>query len=163
MSPQAVSSGRISLDFKDADLRNVLKVLAYKSGVNIVASPEVSGNVSIKLTDVPWKEALKTILSAYGYGYDQRENIIMVAPLEKLTEQKKQEVELAQVQPTVTEVFNLKYIDAGDARKAIEPQLSSRGEVTILESTGQAGWEFGSAEINKKNASLKAGSPALRQ
>ena len=74
----------------------------------------------------------------------------MVAPLEKLTEQKKQEVELAQVQPTVTEVFNLKYIDAGDARKAIEPQLSSRGEVTILESTGQAGWEFGSAEINKR-------------
>lgn len=147
---ETVSNGMISLDFKDADLRNVLKVLAYKSGVNIVASPEVSGNVSIKLTDVPWKEALKTILSAYGYGYDQRENIIMVAPLEKLTEQKKQEVELAQVQPTVTEVFNLKYIDAGDARKAIEPQLSSRGEITILESTGQAGWEFGVAEISKR-------------
>ncbi len=147
---EVISGGRISLDFKDADLRNVLKVLAYKSGVNIVASPEVSGNVSIKLNDVPWKEALKTILSAYGYGYDQRENIIMVAPLEKLTEQKKQEVELAQVQPTVTEVFNLKYIDAGDARKAIEPQLSSRGEVTILESTGQAGWEFGADEISKR-------------
>lgn len=147
---EMVSNGMISLDFKDADLRNVLKVLAYKSGVNIVASPEVSGNVTIKLTDVPWKEALKTILSAYGYGYDQRENIIMVAPLEKLTEQKKQEVELAQVQPTVTEVFTLKFIDAGDAKEAIEPQLSGRGEVTVLESTGQAGWEFGADEISKR-------------
>ena len=147
---EGVFAGRITLDFKEADIRSVLKVLAYKSGVNIVTSPEVSGTVTIRLADVPWKEALKTILSAYGYGYEQRENIIMVAPLEKLTAQKKQEVELSQVQPTVTEVFNLKYIDAGDAQKAIELQISSRGQITVLESIGQAGWEFGAAEISKR-------------
>lgn len=144
------ASGRITLDFKEADIKSVLKVLALKSGVNIVSSPEVSASVTIKLTDVPWKDALKVILSNYGYAYEQRENIIMVAPLEKLAEQKKQEVELSQVQPTLTEVFNLKYIDAGDAKKAIESLLSARGEVAVLESTGQAGWEFGSDDISKR-------------
>ena len=51
-------------------------------------------------------------------------------------------MELAEVQPTLTEVFNLKYIDALDAKKALEPQLSPRGKITVLEMTGQAGWDF---------------------
>lgn len=147
---ESVSPGKITLDFKEADIRNVLKVISYKAGVNIVTSPDVQGVVTMRLVDVPWQAALKTILSAYSYGYDQKENIIMVAPLEKLTEQKKQEVELSQVQPTITEVFYLKYIDALDAQKAIEPQLSGRGKVTVLEFTGQAGWEFGSGDIGKR-------------
>lgn len=138
-----ISDQKITLDFKDADIRNVLKVIAYKSGVNIVASPEVVGTVTIRLSDVPWLEALKTIVSIYGYGYEQKENIVTIAPIEKLTNQKKLEVELTHVQPTITEVFSLKYIDAADARKALEPQVSGRGKITILESTGQAGWEFG--------------------
>jgi type IV pilus assembly protein PilQ len=141
----------IRVDFKEADIRNVLKLISYKAGVNIVAGPEVQGAVTISLVDVHWREALKTIISTYGYGYDQRGNIIIVAPIDKLTEQKRQEVELAQVQPTVTEVFNLKYIDASDTKKAIEPQLSGRGKITILESTGHAGWEFGGVdEVGKR-------------
>lgn len=148
---------RITLDFKEADLRNVLKVIAYKSGVNIVASPEVAGVVTMRLQNVHWLDALKTIISTYGYGYDQKENIIMVAPLDKLTEQKKQEVELSQVQPTLTEVFALKYIDAADAQRAIEPQLSSRGKITVLESTGQAGWEFGAGDDVGKRKRISEG------
>lgn len=148
---------RITIDFKEADIRNVLKVISLKSGVNIVASPEVAGTVTMRLQDVRWLEALKTILSTYGYGYDQRENIIVVAPLDKLTEQKKQEVELTQVQPTLSEVFALKYIDAADARKAIEPQLSARGKITVLESTGQAGWEFGAGDDVGKRKRISEG------
>ena len=155
--PENAVGGKITVDFKEADLRNVLKVIAYKAGINIVASPEVQGVVSMRLSEVSWQDALKTILSAYGYGYEQRENIIMVAPIEKLTEQKKQEVELAQVQPTITEVFALKYIDAADAQKAIEPQLSGRGKITILETTGQAGWNFaGSGDVGKRKRSDEA-------
>jgi type IV pilus assembly protein PilQ len=152
-----ISGQKITLDFKDADIRNVLKVIAYKSGVNIVASPEVAGTVTIRLSDVPWLEALRTIVSVYGYGYEQRENIVTVAPIEKLTNQKKLEVELTQVQPTITEVFSLKYIDAADARKAIEPQISGRGKITILESTGQAGWEFGSGDDVGKRQRITEG------
>lgn len=147
--------GKITIDFKDADIHNVLKVIALKAGVNIVTSPEVTGTVTIRLVDVSWKDALKTIIGAYGYGYEQRENIIMVAPLEKLTAQKKQEVELNQVQPTTTEVFVLKYIDAQDAKNAIEPQLSSRGQITVLETTGQAGWAFGKTDDTGKRKRSK--------
>ena len=136
----------ITLDFKEADIRDVLKVIAYKSGVNIVASPEVAGTVNVRITDVPWEKALDVILKSYGYAYDKQENIIMVAPLEKLTAQRKMEQDLAQVQPTVTEIVNLRYIDAGDAKKAIGPQLSPRGRVT-----GQAGWGFGGAFSEKRS------------
>jgi len=141
----------ITLDFKEADIRDVLKVIAYKSGVNIVASPEVAGTVNVRITDVPWEKALDVILKSYGYAYDKQENIIMVAPLEKLTAQRKMEQDLAQVQPTVTEIVTLRYIDAGDAKRAIEPQLSPRGCVTILEITGQAGWGFGGAFSEKRS------------
>lgn len=140
----------VTLDFKDADIRNILKIISYKAGVNIVTTPEVMGTVTIRLVDVPWEHALDTILRLYGFGYEKKGKIITVAPIEKLTEQKKQEVELAQVQPTVTEIFNLKYIDAQDAKKALDPQLSPRGKITILEMSGQAGWEFSTAELTKR-------------
>ncbi|MBU4346534.1 MAG: type IV pilus secretin PilQ [Candidatus Omnitrophica bacterium] len=143
-------SQNVTLDFKDADIRNVLKIISYKSGANIVTTPEVMGNISIRLVDVPWEQALDVILKTYGFGYDKQANIFTVAPIEKLTALKKQEVELAQVQPTSTEVFNLKYIDALDAKKALDPQLSPRGKITVLEMTGQAGWEFGTGELGKR-------------
>jgi type IV pilus assembly protein PilQ len=144
------TSENVTLDFKDADIRNVLKVISFKARVNIVPTPEVMGNVSIRLVDVPWEEALKVILRTYGFGYDKRENIITVAPIEKLTAQKRQEMEFEQIQPTITDVFNLRYLDAQDARKALAPQLSPRGRITILELTGQSGWEFGTDEPEKR-------------
>ncbi len=144
------ASDNVTLDFKEADIRNVLKIISYKAGVNIVTTPEVIGNVTIRLVDVPWERALDVILKTYGFSYEKQGNIITVAPIEKLTAQKKQEVELAQVQPTSTEVYNLKYIDAQDAKKAIEPQLSPRGKITVLEMTGQVGWEFGGTELGKR-------------
>ena len=138
----AQKSELITLDFKEADIRDVLKIISYKSGVNIVASPEVAGTVNVRISEVPWERALDVILKTYGYAYDKQDRIIMVAPLEKLTAQRKMEQDLAQVQPTQTEVVELKYIDAIDARKAIEPQLAPRGRITILEVTGQSGWGF---------------------
>jgi len=146
----AQKSELITLDFKEADIRDVLKIISYKSGVNIVASPEVAGTVNVRILEVPWERALDVILKTYGYAYDKQDRIIMVAPLEKLTAQRKMEQDLAQVQPTQTEVVELKYIDAIDARKAIEPQLSPRGRITILEVTGQSGWGFGGSFREKR-------------
>jgi len=143
-------SGNITLDFKDADIRNVLKIISLKAGINIVTTPEVMGNVNIRLENVPWEKALEVILKTYGFAYERVGNIIIVAPIDRLTNLKKQELEFNQIQPVVTEVFYLKYIDAQDAKKALEPQLSSRGKITILEITGQAGWEFGAEDIAKR-------------
>lgn len=147
---QANSAANVTMDFKEAEISNVLKIISYKSGVNIVTTPEVIGSVTIRLIDVPWEKALDVILKTYGFGYERQGNIIIVAPIDKLTAQRKQEVELAEVQPTITEVFGLKYIDAQDAKKALEPQLSSRGKITVLEMTGQAGWEFSGSELGKR-------------
>ncbi|MBU2541043.1 MAG: type IV pilus secretin PilQ [Candidatus Omnitrophica bacterium] len=141
---------KVSLDFKEADIRNVLRILSYKSGVNIVASPEVTGLVTIRLTDVPWDKALDVVLDTYGFGHERKENIITVYPMEMLTARKSQEQALAAVQPTVTKVIKLKFIDATDMKKALDPQLSPRGRVTVLEATGQAGWEFGGSELGKR-------------
>jgi type IV pilus assembly protein PilQ len=144
------ASQNVTLDFKEADIRNVLKIISYKSGVNIITTPEVMGNVTIRLVDVPWENALDVILKTYGFAYEKKGNIITVAPIDKLTTLKKQEVELAQVQPTATEVFNLKYIDAQDAKRALDPQLSPRGKITVLDMTGQSGWEFGTTDMAKR-------------
>ncbi len=146
----ATLSSNVTLDFKDADIRNVIKIIALKANVNIVPTSEVIGNVTIRLVDVPWEKALDVLLKTYGFAYERKGNIITVAPIEKLTSLKKQEVELSQVQPVITEVFTLKYIDAQDAKRALEQQLSPRGKLTVLEMTGQAGWEF--AQIKKGEA-----------
>jgi type II secretory pathway component HofQ len=61
-------SDNVTLDFKEADIRNVLKIISYKAGVNIVTTPEVIGNVTIRLTDVPWEKALDVILKTYGFA-----------------------------------------------------------------------------------------------
>jgi len=136
-------SGNVTLDFKEADIRNVLRILSYKGGVNIVAGKGVEGPVTIRLTDVPWEKALDVLLSTYDYGYERDGNIISVNPLETLTQKKLAERELAEVEPLITEVFNLKFLDANDAKKVLEHQLSSRGRITVLEIKSLKGWSFG--------------------
>ena len=61
--------GNVTMDFKDADINNVLRILSYKSGMNIVSGKDVTGLVTIRLTNVPWEKALDVILRTYGYTY----------------------------------------------------------------------------------------------
>ena len=90
------AEGNVNLDFKDAELHNVLRVLSHKSGVNIVAGPEVKGLVTIQLKDVPWKRALEVILETYGYGYQQKDNIIIVTTIENLKKRREDAMVLAE-------------------------------------------------------------------
>ena len=112
------SPGNVTVDFKDADIQNVLRILAFKSGVNIVAGKDVTGSVTIRLVDVPWEKALDVILKTYGYAYDRQENIIRVATLENL---RKEELS--------TEVFVLNYSRAAEVEKAVKEMLSERGRL----------------------------------
>lgn len=147
-----VLPGNISLDFKDADIHNVLRALSLKGNVNIVASSDVSGTITAKLINVPWETALDVILKTYDYGYERQGNIITVTGMERLTSQKEAEKRLSDIQPVVTEVFNLKYLDAEDVKETLKPQLSPRGTITVLKMTQQAGWEFSGSS---KGESLK--------
>ncbi|NQT01473.1 MAG: hypothetical protein HQ580_05595, partial [Planctomycetes bacterium] len=142
-APGGEVSGNVTLDFKDADIKNVLRILSYKGGVNIVAGKGVEGPVTIRLTDVPWEKALEVLLKTYDYGHEKDGNIITVTPMEVLTKKKMAELELAEVEPLITEIFNLQFVDATDAMGVVREQLSPRGKVTVFTKTVQKGWPFG--------------------
>ncbi len=78
----------ISLDFKDADVVNLLRILAAESGRNIVAGDDVKGRVSISLKNVTWEQALDTILEVRGLAKVEKDGVIRVVSLEQLTKEK---------------------------------------------------------------------------
>lgn len=116
------AEGNVTMDFKDADINNVLRILSYKSGMNIVAGKDVTGLVTIRLTDVPWEKALDVILRTYGYTYEREGNIIRVTTTANLENEE-----------LVTEVFPLNYANAKDIPDAIKEMLSSKGKVKFDE------------------------------
>ena len=118
------SPGNITMDFKDADINNVLRILSYKSGVNIVTGKDVQGLVTIRLTDVPWEKALDVILRTYGFAYEREGNIIRVTTVENLEKE-----ELS------TEVFVLNYAKASEVIESVRDILSERGRVRFDERT----------------------------
>jgi type IV pilus assembly protein PilQ len=143
------AQGNVTLDFKEADIANVLKIISYKSGVNIVTTPDVSGNISVRLSDVPWEIALDVILKTYGFGYQKQGNVILVTRIENVAK-------IAADEPLRTDIITLKFLDAQDAQKIIIPLLSPRGKVSVLYSRGQKGWEFGSFRIGRDSAASSA-------
>ncbi|MCA9401758.1 MAG: secretin and TonB N-terminal domain-containing protein, partial [Candidatus Omnitrophica bacterium] len=127
--------GKVSLDFREADIRNVLKVLALKSGINIVASPEVTGLVTIQLNEVPWRQALDVILQTYGYAYEQKGNIILVTTVENLKQRREDAMLLAEQEPLITETFTLNFAKASDVIASVEKMKSDRGSINYDERT----------------------------
>jgi type II secretory pathway component GspD/PulD (secretin) len=87
------------MDFKDADINNLLRIIAEVSGMNVVAGGDVTGKVSVRLVNVEWQQALDVILRINGMGYEIDGNIIRVAPQAKLAaEQRSREEALAREQ-----------------------------------------------------------------
>lgn len=115
---KAAEPGNVSIDFKDADIGNVLRILSLKSGLNIVAGPEVQGTVTIRLENVPWDHALNVVLRTYGYVYEQEGNIIRVTTKDNLA-----------TEELVTETFVLNYTTAAEVQESIKDILSERGRV----------------------------------
>lgn len=142
--PQSLTeSQNVTMDFKDADIRNVLKIIAFKSGVNIVTTPDVIGNVTIRMADVPWEMALSVLLKSYGYASERQGNIILVTKMENISK--------IQAEETLqTEIIKLKFLDAQDAEKVLIPLLTPRGKISVLYSRGQKGWQFGTFKIGKE-------------
>ncbi|MCX7927111.1 MAG: secretin and TonB N-terminal domain-containing protein [Candidatus Omnitrophica bacterium] len=138
----------VTLDFKDADIRNVLKIIGQKSGINIVPTPDVIGTVTIRLVDVPWDRALDIILKSNGYGYQKQGNVILVTKIENMAKIQSEE-------PLRTEIINLKFLDALDAQRIIIPMLSPRGKISVLYSRGQKGWKFGTFKIGQQEAGAR--------
>ncbi|MDD5670099.1 MAG: secretin and TonB N-terminal domain-containing protein, partial [Candidatus Omnitrophica bacterium] len=81
---KAVAAELITVDFNKADIQSVLRILALKGNVNIVAGPDVAGEVTIQLKDVYWEDAFDTIVKTYGYTYTKEGNIYHVLTTEDL-------------------------------------------------------------------------------
>jgi type IV pilus assembly protein PilQ len=136
--PDKVYTGqKISLDFQNADIHNVLRLLAEVSKLNIVASDDVTGKVTLKLDRVPWDQALDVVLAAKGLGMIRTGNVIRVAPLARVAEENKRLMELQQVGPMVTEYIQVNYGKAEKLKDQIDKIRSERGSVTFDERTNK--------------------------
>jgi type IV pilus secretin PilQ/predicted competence protein len=123
--------------------------MSQKSGINIVATPDVIGTISIKLVDVPWDRAMDVILKSNGFGYQKQGNVILVTKLENMSRIQADE-------PLRTEIINLKFLDAQDAMRILVSMISNRGKISILYNRGQKGWKFGTFKIGKEEVSARA-------
>ena len=148
---------KISMDFKDADINNLLRILAEVSGANIVAGSEVKGNVTVRLTNVPWDQALEVILKINNFAYIKEGNIYRVAPSTTIAKEaeerskreaavraaealaKKEKVALA---PLEQHILSVNYVNAEKLLENLQPLASidpetgkARGKLTIHSET----------------------------
>ena len=130
---------KISLDFVDADIRNILRFIAEVSELNIVAGDDVKGRVTIRLVEVPLNQALEVILQSQSLGMVRVGNVIRIAPLEKLRRERQDELTLERAKEKLedlrTEMIHLKYASALDMVPLVRQFLSDRGTVSADERT----------------------------
>lgn len=125
----------VSFDFKDADIRDVLRILSDISGFNIVISSDVQGTVTLKLDNVPWDQALDVVLDDSGLGAIIEGNVMKIATLQALQE-RQQAFRTAtrakeEIEPLVTRQVFINYAQAAELETLIDPILSSRGEIRV--------------------------------
>lgn len=137
--PRAKPKPTISLDVYQADLPNVIRLLADVSGKNVVIPEGVQGKVSVKLTNVPWDAALETVLALHGLGMVERGNILRIAPKATLEAEARAALEEREAwrksAPLVTRIIPVSYARAAELAPLIKDVLSERGKVTYDERT----------------------------
>jgi type IV pilus assembly protein PilQ len=131
---------KISLDFKDADIQNVLRVLADVSGLNIIATDDVQGKVTLHLSDVPWDQAFDLILRTNRLESTKEGNVVRVSSVKRLTEER-DALKAANDSETLLEPLRVKYIRVNYARAdealvdKVKGVLTERGAVTFDDRT----------------------------
>jgi len=136
---------RLTLNFQDIDVRSVLQLLADTSGQNIVVSDSVGGNLTLRLQNVPWDQALDIVLRTKGLDKRRQDNVIIIGPTEELATREKAELaahkEVQELSPTHTEFMQVNYAKVGDLAKLIkttsakDSMLSARGSLSVDERT----------------------------
>jgi type IV pilus assembly protein PilQ len=146
------SGEKLSLNFQNIEVRSVLQVIADFTGLNIITSDTVTGNLTLRLKDVPWDQAMDIIMKNKGLSMRKSGNVIMVAPAEEIAAKEKAQLEANQaiddLEPLRTEVFTLRYQKA-EAFKNILTGANSGGSSSgsgnqnksILSKRGSAVWD----------------------
>ena len=129
----------ITIDLRNADIENVLRLVAEESGVNIIAGEDVSGEVTMTLQGVPLDEAFLTILQTEQLGFELRGNVIRVAPQETLNAEEEQRAEARaraqEVEPLEVFLLPINYASASDLTDQVDGLLSPRGSVSVDDRT----------------------------
>lgn len=111
---------KLSLNFQNVEVRSVLQVIADFTGLNIIASDSVTGNLTLRLKDVPWDQALDLIMQTKGLDKRQNGNVIWIAPKDELMAKEKLEYEarsaVADLEPLTTEYIQMNYMRADEAQ-----------------------------------------------
>lgn len=136
---------RLTLNFQDIDVRSVLQLLADTSGQNIVVSDSVTGNLTLRLQNVPWDQALDIVLRTKGLDKRRQDNVIIIGPTQELASREKAELaarkEVQELSPVRTEFIQVNYAKVSDLQKLIkstnakDSMLSPRGSLSIDERT----------------------------
>jgi type IV pilus assembly protein PilQ len=126
---------KISLDFKDADVHNILRLIADVSGKNVIAGEDVKGKVTVRMLNVPWDQALDVILESLDLGKVSLNNIIRVAPAEKLRKEQeellKHKASIEETKELVTRIFSVNYSSADEMVDQVKGLLSKRGTIQV--------------------------------
>lgn len=126
---------RVSLDFKDVAIADVLRLIAEVSDLNIIAGDEVAGNVTIRLVDVPWDQALDVILMTKGLGFVRVGNVLRIAPSDVLKAE--EEVRLQErrnkekLEDLEVKLLPVNYASVKDTEGLVKRLLSARGTVNL--------------------------------
>jgi len=135
---------RLSLNFQDIEVRSVLQLLADFTGLNLVTSDTVTGNITLRLKNVPWDQALSIILKTRGLSMRQNGSVILVAPTEEIAAREKLELEsqqqIEELAPLHSEFVQLNYAKAADMARLLKGEgnqllTPERGNVTVDERT----------------------------
>jgi type IV pilus assembly protein PilQ len=135
---------RLTLNFQDIETRAVLQLLAETSGRNIVVSDTVQGNVTLRLRNVPWDQALDIVMTTKGLDMRQNGNVIMVAPAEEIAARETADLEaknaISELEPMYSEFLQVNYAKASDLASLISADggnamLSDRGSIAVDDRT----------------------------
>lgn len=138
---QAGKAAKVTLVVDDVPVVQVLQALAEQERQNLVVSPDVSGTLSLHLTDVPWKQALQTVVNSAGLVLRQEGNILHVHSQawqkEHSAQQDAERLRLQANLPLENRSINLQYADAGELAKAGEKLLSAKGTIMVDKRTNR--------------------------
>ncbi|MDX1509584.1 MAG: type IV pilus secretin PilQ, partial [Woeseiaceae bacterium] len=135
---------RLTLNFQDIETRAVLQLLAETSGKNIVVSDTVQGNVTLRLRNVPWDQALDIVMTTKGLDMRQNGNVIIVAPAEEIAARETADLEakqaISELEPLYSEFLQVNYAKAADLAALVtsddaNSMLSDRGSIAVDDRT----------------------------
>ena len=127
---------KLSLDFKDADIKNVFRLLAEVSGLNIVVTNDVNRKVTLRLVDVPWDQALDLLIDTNGLGKEQIGNVVRISTASQLKTERDTLAAARKAEETLeplhTVYFNVNYAKVKDIEPKVKTLLSKRTDVSLV-------------------------------